>query len=361
MNEAGYGDLVFGVFVRLRSRRFQLGVGELRAALRLLDGGWELADSAQLREDLRLLWCRTEWERHRFAEAWNEAVSARDVSPPREEFRDETAAGDALVERAEELRRRARQPVEEPLLAASDPAWSFLPVQTSPAPAPTGEPGELNTFWPLPRRSMDYGWRYLRRMAADGPSVIPDIAATIEAVARSGVYLEPVYRRRETNHIRLMLMVDQGGSMGPFHRFTRDLVESLFQAGEAGHFNRELIEVWYFHNVIGEHLYANPHLTKPEDGEGILGRCDNETSVIIVSDAGAAKGLYRPERIRETSRSLHQLRKRTNLIAWLNPMPEDRWPGTSAQIIAHLVRMCQMTPDGFANAIDEARGLMSQT
>jgi uncharacterized protein with von Willebrand factor type A (vWA) domain len=282
---------------------------------------------------------------------------AREASPAREERRDESAPGEARVEKAEERRRRARQQMEEPLPAAADPTWSFLPVQTAPPPAPAGEPGELNTFWPLPRRSMDYGWRYLRRMVADGPADIPDIAATVEAVARTGIYLEPVYRRRETNHVRLILLVDQGGSMGPFHRFTRDLVESLRQSE---HFNRELIEVWYFHNVIGEYLYANPHLTRPEACDEILGRCDGETSVVIVSDAGAAKGSYRPERIRETSQSLYRLKKRTSLIAWLNPMPEDRWPGTSAQIVAHLVRMCQMTPDGFANAIDEARGLMGQ-
>jgi hypothetical protein len=292
--------------------------------------------------------------------AWNEAVSAGEARSDAGERREEIKDHGAAAERAEKAYRRASQQMEDPLPAAPDPAWSFLPVQPEASIAPAGEPGELNAFWPLPRRSMDYGWRFLRRMVADGPAVIPDIAATVEAVARTGVYLGPVCRRRETNHIRLMLLVDQGGSMGPFNRFTRDLVESLLEAGKAGHFNSDLIEAWYFHNVIGEYLYANPHLTKPEACEEILGRCDAETSVLIVSDAGAARGAYRPGRIRETSGSLHRLKKRTGLIAWLNPMPEDRWPATSAQIVSHLAPMFRMTPDGFANAIDVARGLMSQ-
>jgi hypothetical protein len=37
-------------------------------------------------------------------------------------------------------------------------------------------------------------------------------------------------------------------------------------------------------------------------------------------------------------------------------MPADRWPGTSAQIIAHLAPMFQMDPDDFSNAIDVVRG-----
>jgi hypothetical protein len=48
----------------------------------------------------------------------------------------------------------------------------------------------------------------------------------------------------------------------------------------------------------------------------------------------------------------------TPLIAWLNPMPRERWAGSSAQVIANLLHghMFQMDPDGFSNAIDVVRG-----
>jgi hypothetical protein len=39
-------------------------------------------------------------------------------------------------------------------------------------------------------------------------------------------------------------------------------------------------------------------------------------------------------------------------------MPAERWPRTSAQVIAGMLhnRMFQMDPDGFNNAIDVIRG-----
>ena len=56
-------------------------------------------------------------------------------------------------------------------------------------------------------------------------------------------------------------------------------------------------------------------------------------------------------------RFLVQLKRRTTLIAWLNPMPQSRWASTSAQFIARLVpHMFQMDRDGFGNAIDALRG-----
>jgi uncharacterized protein with von Willebrand factor type A (vWA) domain len=53
---------------------------------------------------------------------------------------------------------------------------------------------------------------------------------------------------------------------------------------------------------------------------------------------------------------LLKLRQVTNLMAWLNPMPAERWDGTSADILANIVPMFEMDEDGLSNAIDIVRG-----
>jgi uncharacterized protein with von Willebrand factor type A (vWA) domain len=79
--------------------------------------------------------------------------------------------------------------------------------------------------------------------------------------------------------------------------------------------------------------------------------------VLIVSDAGAARGSRRLERIGATTKLLGRLKLRTRLLAWLNPMPQERWEGTSAHMISCLVRMFQMDPDGCSAALDVVRGV----
>ena len=191
----------------------------------------------------------------------------------------------------------------------------------------------------------------LRRLVLDGPADVLDVAATVEKAARLGFYLAPIYRRRQRNHAQLILLVDQGSSMTPFHRFTRDLVETA-QAENS----LEQVHVFYFANLPSENVYLDAHLTQPYALKDVFGFCSPDISTLLVSDAGAARGNYRPERIEQTAMFLAQLQQHTHLIAWLNPMPQARWPGSSAQIIAHLAPMFQMDEDGISSAVDVARG-----
>jgi hypothetical protein len=198
---------------------------------------------------------------------------------------------------------------------------------------------------------MAYTWRYLRRPVKDGPRDVLDIEATVERSARQGFFLHPVYDRRETNYAHLVLLIDQGGSMVPFHRFTRDLVDTA-----GGESTIQRVDVAYFHNVPPPSVFRDPHLAEPLSLEKALAECTPDSSVLVVSDAGAARGYRSMDRIRATTEFLVKLRRRTTLIAWLNPMPQPRWASTSAQFIARLVAMFQMDPDGFGNAVDVLRG-----
>ncbi|NJP12494.1 MAG: VWA containing CoxE family protein, partial [Leptolyngbyaceae cyanobacterium RU_5_1] len=233
------------------------------------------------------------------------------------------------------------------------PGFAPLPVRSPPAAIDTNESSPLQLYFPASRRTMTYTWRYLRRPIADGPATLLDVEATVEQAARQGFYLAPAYRRREVNHAHLLLLIDQEGSMIPFHRFTRDLVET---AQDRQSSTIQQTDVYYFHNVPVETVYHDAHLTRPIALERVLAACDRDTSVLIVSDAGAARGYRRMERVRATTEFLVQLKQRTPLISWLNPMPVERWESTSAEIIAYLVRMYPMDTVGLRQAIDFARG-----
>jgi len=46
-------------------------------------------------------------------------------------------------------------------------------------------------------------------------------------------------------------------------------------------------------------------------------------------------------------------------IAWLNPMPKERWLGTSADVISYLVPMFEINANGFRGAINFLQGIVS--
>jgi uncharacterized protein with von Willebrand factor type A (vWA) domain len=337
-----------GVFLHLRQSGFSLGIGELLAALRAVERGWGAEGDESLKEVLRRLWCSSLIETRELEAAWLAAEQ-----PRREERRSEPLPADAARPSgtADQAAPRPAPPEEPPSPAAAAPSLEALPIRAPTLPEVSADPAELTSYWPVSRRSMQYAWRYLRRPLPDGPRTVLDVRATIDQTARCGFFVGEVCRRQERNHAHLILLVDQKGSMTPFHRFTRDLVETAREES-----NLERVEAYYFYNVPADVLYHDPYLTDALPLEPVLAGCSPESSLLLVSDAGSARGHRSLARIQATTRFLARLNRRTTLRAWLNPMPQSRWDGSSAQFIAHLVPMFQMDPDGVSSAIDVARG-----
>ena len=348
MSEIDFQALILNVFTRLRRRGVVLGVNELLVALQLLDEAWGIHSPDELRQDLQLLWCHSQLEEERLLESWKAAVASSEK--PKPSNRPAIEPEPARPERNRELPPPPPSS-ETPAPMVTAPEATALPVQAPFTPAFDARRREISSYWPISRRTMAYGWRYLYRPVPDGPPDVLDVNATIARVAQQGFFLAPVYRRRTQNHAHLVLLVDQGGSMMPFHRFTRDLVETALEEPLLPQ-----VDVFYFRNLLAAELYRDPFLTDKISLRAAFALLTAESSVLLVSDAGAARGYRRRERIRATTGMLAELQPHTPLLAWLNPMPQHRWEGTSAEVIQHLTPMFQMDQDGFSSAIDTVRG-----
>lgn len=343
--------MALDLFTRLRGSGFNVGVGELLALHRALAGGWGTDDADALARVARLIWCNSRQEQAEFDLQW-QALAAywaehHAPSPPKSGTPAPTYAAEREGKEGvtdDSLLPSRIQPERQAELAALPVRAPFISASV------TGEES-IQSYWPLSRRALLYAWRYLRRPVADGPADVLDVAATVAMTVQQGFYLAPVYRRRLRNHARLLLLVDQGGSMTPFHRFTRDLIETAQQESTLA-----AVELFYFHNIFEECLYRDPQRTVAEPLAVALAGCDAETSVLIVSDAGAARGRRSHKRIGLTARALAEVQSRTPLLGWLNPMPRSRWHGSSAEIIAGLVPMYTMSADDLSAAIDQLRG-----
>ena len=344
--------LALDLFTRLHRSGFNIGVAELLALHRALEGGWGTTGPDDLAGVARLVWCNSRQEQAEFDLQW-QALAAYWAAHPGSATAGTAGAPPPIAPAPPPREESAPAPPqpESRVQPERHPEVAALPVRAPFIPAPAPGEESIQSYWPLSRRDMVYAWRYLRRPVADGPADVLDVAATVERVARQGFYLAPVYHRRVRNHAHLLLLVDQGGSMIPFHRFTRELVETAQQESTL-----ERVEVYYFQNVFGERVYRDPHRTDALSLDAALAGCDAESSILIVSDAGAARGRTRLDRISATALALATLKSHTMLLAWLNPMPRVRWRGSSAQIIAGQVAMQPMQADGMSNAIDQLRG-----
>ncbi|MBM0744090.1 VWA domain-containing protein [Phormidium sp. CLA17] len=207
-------------------------------------------------------------------------------------------------------------------------------------------------YLPVTQRQMKQSWRHLRRMVREGMATELDVAATVQRIAHDGMLLNPVLVARRINRTELVLLMDQDGSMVPFHSLSARLVETALRGGRLGKAG-----AYYFHNCPVDYLYNDPMHQEAEPIEEVLrGFQRDRTAVLIFSDAGAARGGLNLERADLTAMFLQQLKQQVRYVAWLNPMPKPRWNTSTAREIALQVPMFEATRQGLDEAIDALRG-----
>ncbi|MDJ0676826.1 MAG: Calx-beta domain-containing protein [Calothrix sp. MO_167.B42] len=205
---------------------------------------------------------------------------------------------------------------------------------------------------PVTYRQIKQGWRYLRNLVREGAPTELDIEATIQQIGNQGFLLKPVLTPRRINKVELLLLIDQDGSMVPFHHLSQAIINT---ASQGGRFHK--VRVYYFHNCPNDYLYEDPYHLEAVPVEDCLSQLPKTRVVcLIFSDAGAARGGFNSKRRRLTKFFIKELKQYVHHIAWLNPVPRQRWEYSTAGEIANLVPMFEVNRQEVYQAIDILRG-----
>ncbi|WP_413172586.1 hypothetical protein [Anabaena azotica] len=202
------------------------------------------------------------------------------------------------------------------------------------------------TDFPVTGRKIQRSWRYLRLPIRQGTLTEIDVEATVQKIGEDGFLLEPVIIPQRINRAEVLLLIDASNSMIPFFLLSQQLVDNL-QGSKLGK-----SEVYYFRNCPGEYLFFHPQRPGGQLTSEVLAKLHKQrTVVLIISDGGAARGGVNYERIELTWNFLQDLNGCVRQVAWLNPIPETRWKGTSAQGISQLVKMYELDNSGLVAAV----------
>jgi hypothetical protein len=340
------------IFNSLRQRHgLPLGVDEYLAVLRSLQAGFGISSRQEVEQLCCLVWAKSEEEnrlvRRLFEQMWRYSLT---------ELGNE---GKHSIDATETLA-PAPSPSNELLPELeTHPNLTPEPVQAVQAVRSSRRDRELRRphysllteYFPVTRRQMKQCWRYLRRPVREGVPTELDVEATVAKMGRESILLEPVLMPLRSNRTDFVLLIDQEGSMVPFHELSRQLVETAQRGGRL----RQL-RVFYFHDYPDEYLYRHPALLDAQPMSEVLEEIGEQAAVLIVSDAGAARGNFDQERIESTKVWIEQLQQSVRYCAWLNPMPNEWWRHTTAGEIARLLPMFEMSRQGMNAAISVLRG-----
>jgi uncharacterized protein len=215
----------------------------------------------------------------------------------------------------------------------------------------------LDSTRELGTRNIKVAMRRLRRFAREGALEELDIDETIRGTAKQG-WLDIHMRAERRNAIKLLLLLDVGGSMDPFIK----LCEELFSAATSEFKN---LEFFYFHNCPYEGLWKDNRRRFAERTPtwDILHKYPHDYKIVYVGDAAMS-----PYEITHPGGSVEHFNEESGAVwldrmthtyassVWLNPVPEKQWGySQSTKIIKELMndRMYPLTLSGLDDAMRE--------
>lgn len=210
-------------------------------------------------------------------------------------------------------------------------------------------------------RHFQMAFRRLRQFStrADEARTEFDIDGTIRETCDNAGNLKVVYDRPRKNTVKILLLMDSGGSMDYYSR----LCSALFQAvSKSNHFKD--LQVFYFHNCIYSKVFKDPRM-RPGSAiptEWILRNISSEYKVIIVGDAQMEpsellNSSYYSYGARDNVPGiewLNRFREKYPHIVWLNPSERPYWGGWWAKtydIINKDFDMYRLTLEDLNNAL----------
>jgi hypothetical protein len=351
------------IFNSLRQRHgLPLGVDEYWAVLRSLQAGFGIGSRQEVEQLCCLVWAKSEEEnrlvRRLFEQMWryspaeseNDGKCFPDIpeKPKLSSASAESEESSAETPKSEPLPELERHPSPTP-----EPVQAVQAVRSSRRDRELRRPrySLLTEYFPVTRRQMKQCWRYLRRPVREGVPTELDVEATVAKMGREAMFLEPVLMPPRSNRTDLVLLIDQEGSMVPFHELSRQLVETARRGGRL----RQL-RVFYFHDYPDEYLYRHPALLDAQPMSEVLEEIGERATVLIVSDGGAARGNFDQERVESTKVWIEQFQQSVRYCAWLNPIPNEWWQHTTAGEIARLLPMFEMSRQGMNAAVSVLLG-----
>lgn len=212
----------------------------------------------------------------------------------------------------------------------------------------------------LEQRSYQIALRNLRQFARTGAPTELDMEATLKATARQGGLLDLQWQSERHNAVKILLLLDVGGSMDD-HIYQ---VQQLFTAlkGEFRH-----LELYYFHNCPYEGLWRSNQRRRTEQvpTEQVIQTYGDDYKLIIVGDAtmGPYEIAYPGGSVEHWNEEpgevwLKRLLKKFSKAVWLNPQPERYWGYYhSVRIINQLMqgRMQPLTLNGLQQATESIK------
>ena len=215
----------------------------------------------------------------------------------------------------------------------------------------------------LDTRTFQTAFRKLRQLSARVGAELTelDLEGTVRETSERAGLLSLVFEKPRKNTVKLLMLIDSGGSMYPFTQMTGRLFAAV---SAANHFKD--LQFYYYHNCVYKKLYLAPECRRGEwvDTEHVLKTLGADYKVIFVGDGSMAAyelmqkegaGFFGTPNELSGYEWLMRFKRHFRRLVWFNPIAKGRWSkargAETIKAIGGLLPMYPLTIDGLEAGI----------
>ena len=184
-------------------------------------------------------------------------------------------------------------------------------------------------------RQVKVALRRLRQLTRSGQETELDLDETIDETCRNAGEIELVFRAPRRNNVRLLLLMDVGGTMDPYYEPVSRLLTALHEE----HGLREF-QPYYFHNCVYDHLYTKRAHDARRRGADRRRAAQARQPLEVrhrrrrrhaPRRAARAVRQHRPAPARSPTQGivwLHRIAEHFDRSVWINPEDTPYWDGS---------------------------------
>ncbi|MFT4571622.1 MAG: hypothetical protein ACI8TX_001527 [Hyphomicrobiaceae bacterium] len=207
-------------------------------------------------------------------------------------------------------------------------------------------------------RNLRVALKRLRQLTRNGNATELDIDETIDETCRNAGEIEMVFRAPRRNDVRVVLLMDVGGTMMPYFEPVSRLLTALHE--ERG---LRAFEAYYFHNCVYDYVYSSARMTSDSavSTVDLMRKYDSRWKTIIVGDAAMhpaellqTHGGIDPRQTTEATGLswMQRIQAHFDRSVWLNPEEERFWDHSQTnRVLRRTFPMYHLSVDGVTEAV----------
>ncbi|PIE19038.1 MAG: VWA containing CoxE family protein [Proteobacteria bacterium] len=204
-------------------------------------------------------------------------------------------------------------------------------------------------------RQLKVALRKLRDLRREGSRLELDLDETVDETCKNAGELELVWRPPRRNNVKVILLMDVGGSMTPHARSMSQLFSAAMQSKHFRDFH-----AYYFHNCVYDRVWEDAWFEEAVTVPELLARYGEQYKLILVGDAmmhpmelfeqGGAIDWWQ-DNITPGIAWMRRLADHYERCVWLNPELPRYWRHITVRAIRDLFPMFPLTLEGLEASV----------